>query len=45
MLGEILHSESGEVLKQVAQRGRGCPTPGGAQGQGWMGSWAAQSGE
>ena len=28
--------ESGEVLQQAAQRGCGCPVPGGVQGQvGW----------
>ena len=32
---EVLHRESGEVLAQAAQ-GRGCPIPGGVQGQvGW----------
>ena len=34
--GEILYQESGEVLKQPAQKGCGCPVPGGIQGQvGW----------
>ena len=34
--GEVLYYESGEVLEQAAQRGCGCPIPGGAQGQvGW----------
>ena len=29
-------TESGEVLEQAAQRGCGCPVPGGVQGQvGW----------
>ena len=33
---EILHSEGGEALAQVAQRSCGCPIPGGVQGQaGW----------
>jgi len=33
---EILHSEGGEALAQVAQRGCGCPLPGRVQGQvGW----------
>jgi len=27
------HSEGGDALEQVAQRGCGCPTPGGIQGQ------------
>ena len=36
MSGEILYRESGEVLEQAAQRGCGCPAPGGVQGQtGW----------
>lgn len=46
MLGEILHSESGEVLKQVAQRGCGCPSSGG-QVDGIPGSliyWVATKG-
>ena len=31
-----LYQESGEVLEQAAQRGCGCPIPGGVQGQvGW----------
>jgi len=35
-VGEVLYYESGEVLEQVAQRGCGCPIPGGVQGQvGW----------
>ena len=34
--GEILYRKSGEVLEQAAQRGCGCPIPGGVQGQiGW----------
>ena len=34
--GEVLYRESGEVLAQAAQRGCGCPIPGGVQGQvGW----------
>ena len=34
--GEVLYYESGEVLAQAAQRGCGCPIPGGVQGQvGW----------
>jgi len=33
---ESLYYESGEVLEQAAQRGCGCPIPGGIQGQvGW----------
>jgi len=33
---EILHSEGGEALAQVAQRICGCPFPGSVQGQvGW----------
>ena len=33
---EVLHCEGGEALKQVAQRGCGCPIPGSVQGQaGW----------
>ena len=31
--GEVLYYESGEVLEQAAQRGCGCPVPGGVQGQ------------
>jgi len=32
----VLYYESGEVLKQAAQGGCGCPVPGGVQGQvGW----------
>ena len=35
-VGEVLYYESGEVLAQAAQRGCGCPVPGGVQGQvGW----------
>jgi len=30
---EILYSEGGEALAQVAQRGGRCPTPGNLQGQ------------
>ena len=30
---EILQSEGGEALPQVAQRGGGCPVPGNVQGQ------------
>ena len=30
---EVLYQESGEVLKWAAQRGCGCPVPGGVQGQ------------
>ena len=33
MSGEVLYYESGEVLEQAAQRGCGCPIPGGVQGQ------------
>ena len=34
--GEVFYQESGEVLEQAAQRGCGCPIPGGVQGQvGW----------
>jgi len=32
-LREILYSEGGEALAQVAQRSCGCPIPGGPQGQ------------
>ena len=33
---QVLFYESGEVLTQAAQRGCGCPVPGGVQGQaGW----------
>jgi len=33
---EILYYESGDALKQVAQRSCGCPIPGGVQDQvGW----------
>ena len=33
---EVLSQESSKVLKQAAQRGCGCPIPGGVQGQvGW----------
>ena len=36
ILGRILYCEGGETLKQVAQRGCGCPLPGGIGGQaGW----------
>jgi len=36
VLGEIVDQDSGEVLAQAAQRGCGCPVPGGVQGQvGW----------
>jgi len=36
MLEERVYQESGEVLEQAAQRGCGCPIPGGIQGQvGW----------
>jgi len=31
--GEVLYRESGEVLAQAAQRGYGCPIPGGVQEQ------------
>ena len=35
-VGEILYRECVEVLEQAAQRGCGCPVPGGVQGQsGW----------
>ena len=37
-MGEVLYYEyeSGEVLARAAQRGCGCPIPGGVQGQvGW----------
>ena len=30
--GEVLYQESGEVLEETAQRGCGCPVPGGVQG-------------
>jgi len=34
--GEVPYQERGEVLEQAAQRGCGCPIPGGVQGQvGW----------
>ena len=34
--GKVLYNESGEVLEQAAQRGCGCPIPGGVEGQvGW----------
>ena len=34
--GEVLYYESGKELEQAAQRGCGCPVPGGVQGQvGW----------
>jgi len=41
----VLNSESTEVLEQAAQRGCGCPVPGGVQGQvgWWMGPWVAWS--
>ena len=32
------HSEGGDALEQVAQRGCGCPIPGGIQGQAGCGS-------
>jgi len=33
---EILYSEGGEAVEQVAQRSCGCPLPGSVQGQaGW----------
>ena len=36
MSWEVLYRESGEVLELAAQRGCGCPVPGGVQGQvGW----------
>ena len=36
MSGEFLYYKSDEVLEQAAQRGCGCPIPGGVQGQvGW----------
>jgi len=31
ILGEALYYERGEVLEQAAQRGCGCPIPGGVQ--------------
>ena len=31
--GEVLYQGSGELLEQAAQRGCGCPIPGGVQGQ------------
>ena len=33
-----VHSEGGEALEQVAQRGCGCPIPGGIEGQAGCGS-------
>jgi len=30
---EVLHTEGGDALEQVAQGGCGCPIPGGIQGQ------------
>ena len=30
--GKVLYQESGEVLERAAQRGCGCPVPGGVQG-------------
>jgi len=33
MSGDVLYRESGEVLKQAAQRGCGCSIPGGVQSQ------------
>jgi len=35
---EILYSEGGEALAQVAQRSCGCPLPGSVQGQVGQGS-------
>ena len=35
---EILHTEGGDALEQVAQGGCGCPIPGGIQGQAGCGS-------
>ena len=35
---EIFYNESGETLRQVAQRGGRCPTPGNIQGQAGWGS-------
>ena len=35
---EVLHTEGGDALKQVAQGGCGCPIPGGIQGQAGCGS-------
>jgi len=37
-LEEGFHSEGGDTLEQVAQRGCGCPMPGGIQGQAGCGS-------
>ena len=35
-VGEVPYRESGEVLAQAAQKGCGCPIPGGVRGQvGW----------
>jgi len=34
----IFYSEGGDTLEQVAQRGCGCPIPGGIQGQAGCGS-------
>jgi len=34
--GNFFHSDGGEVLEQVTQKGCGCPVPGSVQGQvGW----------
>lgn len=35
---EIFQNESVEMLKQVTQRGNGCPIPGSIQIQAWEGS-------
>ena len=35
---EVFHTEGGDALEQVAQGGRGCPIPGGIQGQAGCGS-------
>ena len=35
--GKFFHSDGGEVLEQVTQKGCGCPVPGSVQGQvGWV---------
>jgi len=36
--GNVDHSEGSDTLEQVAQGGRGCPIPGGIQGQAGCGS-------
>jgi len=37
--GKFFYQESGEVMEQAAQRGCGCPIPGGFQGQDGWGPW------